>query len=68
MAGKIGQKRMEARVYVINLWCEDDDVAMKLTGKVFNTKPEKKYEYQCPVCKRKEVSIEQYPLITYEEK
>lgn len=54
-------------VKILRLLCATDGVEMELLNVVNLTQPPL-YNYQCPVCKHKEVARNQYPLVVYKEK
>jgi hypothetical protein len=60
------EKKQLAQVYVTHLYCKTDKVAMTYTERTLPTQPPK-FEYQCPICKFKEISAVRYPHITYHE-
>lgn len=64
---KTEERTLDATVHVIRLHCLKDDTALEFTGKTVPVNPPK-YEYQCPVCKHKELSVIQYPQIVYKER
>lgn len=64
---KVEEREVEADVFVSDLYCIEDDAKMRHTGLMFPTHPPK-HEYQCPVCKRKQITTIAYPYVTYKEK
>lgn len=61
------ERQVEAQVFVTHLFCDIDHVEMKYTEKTFQTQPPK-FEYQCPKCKKKQISTVRYPYVTYKAK
>lgn len=61
------EKSAEAEVFVTKLYCIEDNIAMEYTERTFPTHPPK-FEYQCPICKKKEITTVRYPYVTYREK
>lgn len=57
----------EVDVLVVRLYCAKDNVQMEPVGKVLPlARP--MYTYQCPKCKHKQVSHNEYPMLIYREK
>lgn len=61
------EQKTLAETYVVQLICTEDSVALQRTPKLFPSSPPK-YEYQCPVCKKKQISTVSYPYVTYTKK
>lgn len=61
------EKQSRAFVFITQLYCTTDNVAMTYTDKTFPTQPPK-FEYRCPKCGHREISTVRYPFVTYKEK
>jgi len=54
-------------VVVVRLYCSTDNIQMEQVGKILPLAVPM-YTYQCPKCKHKQVSHNEYPMLVYKEK
>jgi hypothetical protein len=64
---KVKEIANEVDVIVVRLYCSTDGTQMELVGKPIMMNPPM-FSYQCPKCKYKQISHNEYPMLVYKEK
>lgn len=58
------KKQFKVDTVITRLYCDTCNIEMIKEGVIFGVEPQQ-FSYQCPICKKKEINMEQHPRVDY---